>query len=1622
MEGIGNMALDAGGASEVLVALRLASQSSPSSQPSLPDGELLRFYGEAPNLGRAEGAIRAAVVWREQHRHLLRTTSSSELDDKVMACVSHIGTDVNGLPFICVDPGTVLEASDDGVNTQLLLDGVARGFEALRRKLRNRSADRMGLTLLLDLRSVRLSFLLLTKMPMLREIVQTFESFYPACLRCVLVDCTEASEQHLLLPQPWTLFRPLLAESTRARCVVVSDAAALLPIIHEHAPTISPSSPTGLRAIRSRLHFLLGKQRPPRSQLVRRGIILPSEPIPFAGVSAREEKAAATLRVIIEEDAAASPSAPISPQSAPSVAASPEARDATIARLSDSRLHSDHAMSPSPVDPSPLRETRAVLTNGTPRAVSRPQAVPAVRAADSASHIEGSPRGAGSLSLGDATLREDISPNGSSPSPVASPLVQCVSLPPVPSKELSVPLRVLSTMTDLECIWWLRFYGDGDGAEAGDLTRVARALQATLLWRWESAIDQILYEPLHATARGTDKLTVAAEDDDATATAARPVPDTRTYVEPTSPQSPRSRVGEPSHHAGSSPYAEAADEGMQHNAVGEPASPLQTQERLVTLLLGSFKRCGSDLVGQPFFVFSAPCVDLQAMCDQFGHQTLCRFGLRCFEHVRMAMLDESYRTGSPTQNLTLLMDLGGWADQLRPASPVLPVLLRLLKELSMAWRNHYPHRVKPIIVTRLPALSALWSFVRPFLSESLRTRLEIVQSDAALLPTLTERVPIAVVPLHLRQRSLSAQLSSRQSREDVVKRGLLAATSAHAQSGYDVVQATAPVPPGVSITPATGAFASVRKLLSDWISPETPGDAPIVGDLAVDGPPVDGDSDTASSQTARPHSVVHDVGRDSTAPLAHSEAHWPAMLSMGVSPHFRTDSATVSSGGEARRRNSLQSSNESFEHNCDSSSMYSSARLSEQHPSVGASTPLAERALGQKSAQFPASQFSPPQDLDAVVGPRMPSIFSLLLGLVLFLAWLIGDGAISCVWLIPLWLITCECHRLSLRQLVLRTVAGLQQESAREKTITRRSDRAAHLSTVPSPPATDWQPDTPAVFHSATYPPIRSNASAGTAVATSLPVHERRMPATPQWESGNDGHEHTCVVDRSLERPCATSEDGLLKAGQAYTWERPACFNEIWRRVWMQAAPDFSRRLQRKIDKVLASRLSGEGFGTVRARIDVGALPFTFDRIRLDGADPKHIRLEAELEWRGAASVELTFATTHFSLPLMLSDFSICGPVRMQTTPQHYAPYLGHCAISFTQPPTIDFTLRALRSFDVMEVPVLSQRLQDAFRDKVFAPMVWPRQAFFLWSDLVDSPIPYRVTIRIASLQPPLPIDKHGGANTVRLASTDTPQLDQTVQLAVTLSEKQYDQNYVTADVFVPQLQSASTTASSAKNEIAMCEEITFVLEAPHLLPRLRLELRRKRTQATSSDQQWSALCRAEVPIHEMAGCGFTKVALGGGWHARVSLSIQDPPPSQDARADAVLHVSHVSALPSQLLQRRGDGLIQLQLQAGTWVADAGSSAAAEWAPAAMFLLPRPDAQPLRATLRMTNPVTGQEEIGTATLALDKLAVGSKPTVLWAPIQPNDECVLRVECALLDSMSAAWRGLASSVQLSGWER
>ena len=473
----------------------------------------------------------------------------------------------------------------------------------------------------------------------------------------------------------------------------------------------------------------------------------------------------------------------------------------------------------------------------------------------------------------------------------------------------------------------------------------------------------------------------------------------------------------------------------------------------------------------------------------------------------------------------------------------------------------------------------------------------------------------------------------------------------------------------------------------------------------------------------------------------------------------------------------------------------------------------------------------------------------------------------------------------------------------------------------------------------------------------------------------------------------------------------------------------------------------------VSVALDMGSTPPTFPRVRFveaAGGGEAHIRLEAELVWRGA-SLELTAQigtdlTGYVAVPLALSELVVRGTLRFQAAPCGDAPYLGQCSVSFLSPPQIDFVLRPLRAFDVMEVPLL-QRLHAALLDAICAPMLWPQQHFFLWAELFDQPAPTVVTLHLHHLQPP----------------ADAAAAPAPVYLCATLSEKTYDQAYRSADTRV----AATTTASAADAPAAawlapIHEEPTFLCEVA-AAARVQLALFERRAAAPAAadaddtavdggadgaeaadvsvggdddgapaappslaavsaaadgrlggDAAGGDRCvgRAEVALASLsadAAAAPVEVAFGG-WRLSASLALRAPPPPQHAFAAGVLHITAVSVHPPAPLRVR--------LRAAGWARSsprrrrrAGRRPrSCGW---------RPGAQPLYVEIigaeEAPAPAPAADEgaaaaaDGAAVARIDVSDVGDATTTRWAVAEPGGRLAVRVEVAVLRGAAAEWQ-------------
>ena len=233
------------------------------------------------------------------------------ISSTVGQCVSVLGADAYGRSVYEIKPGALLPeegSTEAALSTPMLTRLVHTGFEALKSEAaRTAGAEAAGLTLVLDMSNVRLGFWLLIVLPALRDLMRTFDNDYSDSVSRVLVDCTAPTgqEKHALLQvvRPWTLFRPLLSDALQAKCIAIDEGRALLPALEEHVHALDPAAQSCARAIRLRLEWLMGSRRPPRSQLVAKGIIRPSDEdgAAFGGVGDGEVQSVAALRALVEE-------------------------------------------------------------------------------------------------------------------------------------------------------------------------------------------------------------------------------------------------------------------------------------------------------------------------------------------------------------------------------------------------------------------------------------------------------------------------------------------------------------------------------------------------------------------------------------------------------------------------------------------------------------------------------------------------------------------------------------------------------------------------------------------------------------------------------------------------------------------------------------------------------------------------------------------------------------------------------------------------------------------------------------------------------------------------------------------------------------------------------------------------------------------------------------------------------------------------------------------------------------------------------------------------------------------------------------------------------------------------
>ena len=82
------------------------------------------------------------------------------------------------------------------------------------------------------------------------------------------------------------------------------------------------------------------------------------------------------------------------------------------------------------------------------------------------------------------------------------------------------------------------------------------------------------------------------------------------------------------------------------------------------------------------------------------------------------------------------------------------LVLRVVRELTEVCNARYMSRADPLIITRVPRISRLWTMARHFFSPESQRRLVVIPTDAELVSVIERYVPPGCVPVQLRRRAL----------------------------------------------------------------------------------------------------------------------------------------------------------------------------------------------------------------------------------------------------------------------------------------------------------------------------------------------------------------------------------------------------------------------------------------------------------------------------------------------------------------------------------------------------------------------------------------------------------------------------------------------------------------------------------------------------------------------------------------------------------------------------------------------------------------------------------------------------------------------------------------------------
>eukprot|EP01116_Phalansterium_solitarium_P023922 TRINITY_DN859_c0_g2_i2.p1 TRINITY_DN859_c0_g2~~TRINITY_DN859_c0_g2_i2.p1 ORF type:complete len:537 (-),score=255.89 TRINITY_DN859_c0_g2_i2:22-1632(-) len=195
--------------------------------------------------------------------------------------------------------------------------------------------------------------------------------------------------------------------------------------------------------------------------------------------------------------------------------------------------------------------------------------------------------------------------------------------------------------------------------------------------------------------------------------------------------------------------------------------------------------------------------------------------------------------------------------------------------------------------------------------------------------------------------------------------------------------------------------------------------------------------------------------------------------------------------------------------------------------------------------------------------------------------------------------------------------------------------------------------------------------------------------------------------------------------------EPAAWFNAFFDELWPNLANWVSQASMEKLKTLLETALNSKKPPAIESltisEMHLGNLAPSFDNVI--GYKPRSAdyRLEFDLSWTARAGkagmsgsakppqivIDLGLGSKLMSVrlkeALLIQDFAVNGRMRFDCTFVPRFPYVHSLAISFVNKPEIDFAVKPLKAFDIMDIPLLKNLVSESFASVLHNVMLLPK-------------------------------------------------------------------------------------------------------------------------------------------------------------------------------------------------------------------------------------------------------------------------------------------------------------------------